>query len=88
MPDFYYTYVLLCGDDHLYIGSTCDLRRRLQQHRCGNVPSTSSRLPVELVYYEACLSLSGARDRERQLKTGYGRKYLKSRLASAQRLAG
>jgi len=37
---------------------------------------------VKLLYFEACLSLSSARTRERQLKTGYGRAYLNRRLKS------
>jgi putative endonuclease len=78
---FAYTYVLLCADGKLYVGSTIDLKRRLLEHRDGNVPATSYRLPVELVYYEASRSQAQARLREKALKTGYGRRYLKSRLA-------
>jgi len=78
---FAYTYVLLCADNKFYIGSTDDLRRRLRYHENGHVPSTSRRRPVLLLYYEACLSLSAARRREKQLKTGYGRKFLKERMA-------
>lgn len=33
-----------------------------------------------LVYYEACLSHKDAAEREKQLKTGFGRGYLKKRL--------
>ena len=80
MPEFFYTYVLICADGELYIGSTPDLRQRFQQHECGYVPSTRSRRPVKLVYYEACRSLEGAREREKKLKTGYGRRYLKARI--------
>jgi putative endonuclease len=77
---FFYTYVLRCSDSKLYIGHTKDLRVRLRQHKKGSVPATEYRLPVQLVYYEACLDLSSAKARERQLKTGFGRAYLKSRL--------
>ena len=77
---FAYTYVLLCADGDLYIGSTDDLRRRLTQHTAGHVPATAPRRPVQLVYYEACLSLDAARAREKQLKTGYGRQFLKQRV--------
>lgn len=55
MPDFASTYVLLCSDGTLYIGSSIDLRRRLKEHQIANAPSTANRLPVQLVYYEACL---------------------------------
>jgi putative endonuclease len=46
----------------------------------GEVQATANRLPVQLVYYEACLDLALAKARERQLKTGFGRAYLKRRL--------
>jgi putative endonuclease len=77
---FFYTYVLRCAEGHLYIGSTGDLRRRLREHEQGKVESTQHRLPVRLEYYEACRSEDLARKREKQLKTGYGRRYLKTRL--------
>jgi len=34
----------------------------------------------KLVYYEVCLSKKDAQKRERQLKTGFGRGYLRKRL--------
>jgi putative endonuclease len=77
---FFYTYVLLCSDSKLYIGHTEDLRIRLNEHKRGAVQATAYRLPIELIYYEACLDLSSAVARERQLKTGFGRAYLKRRL--------
>jgi predicted GIY-YIG superfamily endonuclease len=76
----FYTYVLRCRDGDLYVGSTLDLRKRLAQHHAGRVPATAHRLPVMLEYYEACRSELKARLREKQLKTGFGRAYLKRRL--------
>ena len=78
---FCYTYVLLCGDGSWYIGSTDDLDRRVPEHEAGLCSNTKKRLPVTLVYYEACRSLEAARSREQQLKTGFGRGYLNKRLA-------
>ncbi|MGA7392964.1 MAG: GIY-YIG nuclease family protein [Terrimicrobiaceae bacterium] len=72
MTDFAYTYVLECDDGMLYVGSTTDLKRRVEEQLCGAVPAT---LPVRLVYYEACQSELGARKREIQLKTGFGRRW-------------
>jgi putative endonuclease len=78
-----YSYVLLCDQDgRFYIGSTGDLRARLQKHSSGAVRSTAYRRPLRLIYYEGCLSMDGARRRERYLKTGRGGRYLKQRLAS------
>jgi putative endonuclease len=78
---FNYTYVLLCADGDWYIGSTNDLRRRVAEHQQGQVTATKPRLPVRLVYYEACRSLAAARAREQQLKTGFGRGSLNRRLS-------
>jgi len=74
-------YVLLCADGDWYIGSTDDLKHRLVEHNQGKRETTKHRLPVELIYFEACQSLKVARAREQQLKTGFGRAYLKRRLA-------
>ncbi len=80
----FYTYVLLCEKgktkQDLYIGYTGNLRMRLQQHKAKNVDTTKKFDTITLVYYEACLSKKGARKRELQLKTGFGRGYLKRRL--------
>lgn len=78
---FYYTYVLLSEkDNNLYIGWTVNLRERVQRHNDGFVAATESRRPLKLVYYEACLNKESALLREKTLKTGFGRIYLKKRL--------
>ncbi len=78
---FYYTYVLKSNlENELYIGWTKDLRERLKQHNKGLIRATKSRRPFNLIYYEACLNQSGAIAKEKQLKTGFGRAYLKRRL--------
>jgi putative endonuclease len=76
----FYTYVLRCGDGHLYVGSAANLRKRIAQHQAGKVPATAHRLPVRSEYYEACRCELNARLREKQLKTGFGRAYLRRRL--------
>ena len=78
---FHFTYVLRCHDGEWYVGLTDNLTRRMEQHAAGRVPATAHRLPVELIYYEACRSRTAAAEREQQLKTGFGRGYLKRRLA-------
>ena len=78
-----YSYVLLSErDGKFYIGSTGDLRERLQEQNTGRVCSTAYRRPLRLAYYEACLSAQDAHRRERYLKSGRGGRYLKQRLAS------
>jgi len=78
---FFYTYVLRSlKDGDLYVGWTDDLRLRLEKHNKGLVRSTKSRKPFKLVYFEACLSKQKAVSREKSLKTGFGRKFLKGRI--------
>lgn len=77
----YYTYILLSKkDSKFYTGYTSDLRKRFKEHNSGYNISTKNRGTFELIYYEACLNQIDAIAREKQLKTGKGKKYLKIRL--------
>ena len=77
----YYVYVLISEKDgKLYTGSTDDLRRRIAEHSAGYSKSTMHRRPLKLIYYEACLLESDARRREHYLKSGMGKKYIRTRL--------
>ena len=77
----YYTYILQSKKDkQFYTGYTNDLKTRLKLHNAGKVESTKNRLPVELVYYEACLHQQDATHREKYLKTAWGKRYIKVRL--------
>lgn len=79
----YYTYVLRSmKDGKMYTGFTKDLKLRFEQHERGLVQSTKHRMPLELIYYEACLSEEDGLRRERYLKTHYGKMYLRKRLKS------
>ncbi|OGK51039.1 excinuclease ABC subunit C [Candidatus Roizmanbacteria bacterium RIFCSPLOWO2_01_FULL_40_42] len=78
---YFYTYVIKSDkDDNLYVGWTVDLSRRILDHNTGKVRATKNRAPFKLVYYEACTDRKKAIEREKQLKTGFGRAYLKRRL--------
>ena len=57
-----------------------DVERRLIQHRRGNVHSTKSRLPVELIYQEEYADIYEAFRKERFYKTPKGKKELKETL--------
>jgi putative endonuclease len=79
----YYTYVLLSNKDgNFYTGFTRDLKSRFEQHKRGEVDSTRYRRPLELVYYEACLSQHDATKREKYLKTYLEKLFLRNRLKS------
>ncbi|MEK7506788.1 MAG: GIY-YIG nuclease family protein [Patescibacteria group bacterium] len=78
----HYVYVFLSKkDDKLYIGYTNDLISRIKEHNTGKVLATKSRLPIKLIYYEAHLDEQEARDREKFLKTGWGRSFILTKLA-------
>ncbi|MEI6696633.1 MAG: GIY-YIG nuclease family protein [Bacteroidota bacterium] len=77
----YYVYVLISKkDNNLYTGYTKDLKNRIEQHNIGEVQSTKYRLPLILVYYEACINQQDATHREKYLKSTWGKRYLKARL--------
>ena len=77
----YYVYALKSlKDDKFYTGFTDNLERRIGEHNRGEEPSTKPRVPFELIYFEGCLNKKDAIAREKQLKTGRGKKYLRDRL--------
>jgi len=77
----FYTYVLQSKKDKKwYTGCSDDLRKRFKLHNDGGVPATKGRGPFELIYYEACLNKEDTYAREKYLKSGPGKLYLKNRL--------
>jgi len=80
---YYYVYVLRSEKDGAnYVCYTSDIKERLVFHNEGKVQSTKNRLPVKLIYFEACLDQQYATRREKYLKTAWGKRYIKSRLAN------
>ena len=74
----FYTYVLRSKKDNkLYIGFCSDLKQRFIDHNEGKVQSTKLRLPMEIVYYEACLDKEKAIKREKYFRSDFGRNFLK-----------
>ena len=77
---FYYTYVLRnTVSKSYYIGFTRNLRRRLVGHHSGDT-RTTRKGKYELIYFEGYKNKADALGRERFLKGGSGRKYLKKQL--------
>ena len=64
-------------DGGLYVGMTSNVGKRLAEHNRGYNRSTKSRIPFSLIYFEECSSRSEAREREKYLKSGIGRDFLK-----------
>lgn len=77
----WYVYILQSlKDKNFYTGCTDDLKGRFKEHNNGKVKSTKDRMPFHLIYYEACINKIDAFKREKYLKSGYGKRWLKNRL--------
>ena len=77
----FYVYVLRSETDSgLYIGYSSDLKKRLAQHKKGAAAATSYRGPWKLIYYEAYAEQADALGREKYLKSGGGRRFLRAQL--------
>ena len=64
-----YVYIVECRDGTYYTGWTTDPQERLKTHNSGKgAKYTRSRLPVRLVYLEACSSKEEAMKREYAIK--------------------
>ncbi len=78
----HYVYILKSKiDKDLYVGCTSDLRKRFRLHNLGKVLATKDRVPLSLIHYEAFLNKDDAFAREKWLKTGWGRNYLRKTLS-------
>jgi predicted GIY-YIG superfamily endonuclease len=80
----FFVYVLQNPDGKLYIGQTDDLKRRSIQHDdpVQTLTRTTNRFrgPWKVIYSEMLSCRSAALAREKALKSGQGRAWLKIRL--------
>ena len=80
---YYYVYVLLSEiDNQFYTGYTFNLRERIILHNAGKVVSTKHRRPLKLIYFEGCINQQDATRREKYLKSGSGKIYLRKRISN------
>jgi len=74
----YFVYILQSKKDKkFYIGYTANLKKRIQEHKNGEVQSTKGRRPLNLIFYEAYLNQHDALRREDYFKTTAGKRALK-----------
>ncbi len=79
--NIWYVYVLESLIDKLwYTGCTNNLIKRLKDHNDGKVNATKHRRKLSLIYYEVSRNKYDAFAREKYLKSGMGKRYLKNRL--------
>jgi putative endonuclease len=78
-PQWFYTYALISERDSKFYTGAHDPKKRIREHNAGLVQSTRQRMPLRLVYFEACRDKNDAYRRERYLKSGMGKRYLRNR---------
>ncbi len=64
--------------NYIYIGLTNDLNRRFNEHNIGKESTTKPYTPFKLIYTEILSNRALARNREKYLKSGIGKEFLKS----------
>ena len=80
----YYVYVLRNAHGQLYVGSTDDLDRRVQQHQQGETRWTRNRGPWTLALTESFPARADAMRREKKLKCGRANQQLREQLKSTE----
>ena len=75
----YFVYVLISEQHNRhYTGLTNDINRRLEEHNKGKTKSTRFFAPWKVLFNESFLTRTEARNREKYLKSGIGREYIKN----------
>ncbi len=73
-----YIYVIQSAKDgQLYTGCTKNIKERLKLHNAKKITSTKKHAPYVLIYYEGYINSKDAFNREKYMKTQYGRNYIK-----------
>ena len=66
---------------YLYVGLTNNVERRVRAHQSGKERTTRPYRPFNLVHVEHFSSRQEARNREKYLKSGCGKEWIKTLLA-------
>ncbi len=75
-----YIYVICSQKDgRFYVGMTENVERRLKEHNQGKTKSTKGFRPWELFFFEEFETREIARNREKYLKSGYGKQWIKQK---------
>lgn len=73
----YLVYVLEDRYNRLYIGQTKNLEQRLEDHNSGRTKSLRGRAPFKIIHTEPFETRTEAVRREKSLKSGQGRLWLR-----------
>jgi putative endonuclease len=76
----YYVYVLQSqAKPYLYVGLTNNVKRRVGQHQAGREKTTKPYIPFKLLFTEPFPDRVQARIREKYLKSGIGKEWIKNK---------
>lgn len=64
--------------NYIYVGLTSNLNERLRRHNQGLEKTTKPYAPFVLIYSEEAVDRPSARIREKYLKSGIGKQFLRS----------
>jgi len=76
----YYVYILQNIKKQTYIGHTQNLEERLRRHNSGRERYTKNKCPFEIIYKEVHDTRGEAMMREKELKQGQGRQWIKDNI--------
>ena len=77
--NMFYVYAIKSQSrNYIYVGLTNSLERRLEEHNGGKNKTTWPYRPFSLIHYETFEKRIDARLREKYLKSGIGKDFLKS----------
>lgn len=76
----YFVYLLLSKEGFHYIGHTPDLDRRLSEHNSKTTHSTKHGTNWKIIYTEEFSTRPEAMKREKWLKSGIGREWVKKNI--------
>jgi putative endonuclease len=76
----FYVYVIRSEKDgRFYVGMCMDLARRIREHNAGKRFSTKGYCPWKLFFAEEFPTRAAAREREKSLKGGAGKEFIKTK---------
>jgi putative endonuclease len=74
----YYVYAIKSlTRNYIYVGLTNNIERRILQHNKGENRTTKAYMPFIMIYSEKFETRNDARTKERYLKSGIGKEFLK-----------
>ena len=76
----YWVYILKNSQNRIYIGQTNNLDSRIKRHNNNEEISTKNRGLFNVIHQEIYRTRSEAMRREKQLKSGKGREWIKNNL--------